>query len=117
MPTGEFAMRFCEWDFLPIIVRDELAGVAMVLGPDIHVAIEPKWQKCAGYWRDGLKKTLQPIIDTHGHARTLAFKDDAKCLRFLRKLGFVVDSEEGQIVTMKITKIRLIKEKSSCQQS
>lgn len=94
----DFRQRFADWQFLPIASRGELAGVAIMRGPEIHVSIKPEH---AGRWvtRRFLSNTLLHAIRTYGIALTQVTAENLAARRFVERLGFRPIGHTGTIIT------------------
>lgn len=102
MTLDEFQQRFSDWQFLPIASRGELAGVAIMRGPEIHVCIKPEH---AGRWvtRRFLSETLMHAVRTYGVALTQVMAGNLAARRFVERLGFRPIGHTGNIITYEAT--------------
>lgn len=109
MDIGHFAMAFGEWDLLPIHSGNDVVGVLMVIGNEIHMAIDVQYQRRRSGWRNGLQRMVQPLIEQYGSVVTVVQNEDKKAMRFIERIGFIPD-RTGDIVTQyKLTEIKIKK--------
>lgn len=95
------AMAF--WEFIPVIVREELCGVVLCKGHEFHVvAIK------AGRWasRKLFSGTLGEAIKNHGYAQTTVMKDHTPGNQLAVRLGFVPVKEDGNTIVYRLERIR-----------
>lgn len=100
----KFAVRFGEWNLIPILVKCEVAGVLVEKDGSIHMALEPSYRKSI-YWRKGLESLIQPLIEKYGYVTTVVAKDHLKAHTFVQKLGFKLTSADGDFTNYWMPKI------------
>lgn len=99
-----FQRTFDGWDFHE--VEGDTAGLAVVVtrGPEFHFAIlEDGFQVTRAH----LRRWPGELIARHGYAQTRTPKEDARQLRFNRRLGFEVIGEDAYDVHQRITRLRV----------
>lgn len=106
MDLEQFAINLGEWELIPIIVSDVIIGTVAEKNGEIHMAIEPQFRKKSTYWRTGLKKIINPLIDKHGYVTTRVEKDDLETRKFVRRLGFTYYDSLGGIATYAMSEIK-----------
>lgn len=97
MPLDEFRRRFEVWEFSPVTIRGETAGVTIMRGPEIHVSILPQYR---GRWvtRRFLNETLGRALRDYGIAVTQIFAENLDARRFVERLGFRPIGNTGNIL-------------------
>lgn len=77
-----------DWDFIPLLERNETIGVAAMRGSEIHFALDPTW-RCRALQRGRLRRFLAPLLARHGYLTTTAMGVDRDQQQiFLERLGF-----------------------------
>lgn len=102
----QFAINLGEWELIPIIVNDVIIGAVAEKDGEIHMAIEPQFQKKSIYWRTGLKLIINPLIDKYGYVTTRIESDDNVARKFVHRLGFRNYSSLGNITTYAMSEIK-----------
>lgn len=110
----QFAINLGEWELIPIIVNDVIIGAVAEKDGEIHMAIEPQFQKKSVYWRTGLKLIINPLIDKYGYVTTRIESDDNVARKFVHRLGFKDYSSLGNITTYAMSEIK--HRRKVCQQ-
>lgn len=86
----------CTWEFTPCMVGDEVAGIAMLKGTEVHFAVAPAWRGRL-MTRQRIRDFLQPLMTLHGFLTTRSFTEDGDTAVFLTRLGFVKTWTERHI--------------------
>lgn len=100
----QFERSLAGWDIEQLQGDNGVAVVVLVNGPEFHFTI---WQPGFRVTRDHLRRWPGEIIARHGYAITRTPKEDARQLRFNRRLGFVPVGEDEFDVIQRIDKLRL----------
>ena len=73
-----------DYEVVPVVVNNRLAGAIMVNGPEIHACILPfAHRRWFNKWSAGV---LNRVIEKHGFAQTHATTEAGKA--FVKRLGF-----------------------------
>lgn len=94
-PFADWLHQTWSFEFRPIFDGGELIAVAMIKDNEVHIASN---RKPKGSARAAVRSILVPIIEQYGFAKTSVIADNAAGLAFCRRLGFVVEREEGALV-------------------
>ncbi|MGX5885234.1 GNAT family N-acetyltransferase, partial [Burkholderia gladioli] len=83
----------------PVVVDNQTAGVVMIDGDEIHIAVLPRGRRT---WasRRFIRHHLCALIEKHGRATTTVRAHHLPGLKFCARLGFKPVREEGGIVHM-----------------
>ena len=91
----QFAEAMKDWELVELIQKDELVGVVMIKGNELHVGYKsvPK-----ASIKKHINETLAKLIKKFGFAVTTVQKTNERGLKFCKRLGFTVtDEKEGKI--------------------
>lgn len=103
IPLEAWCMHAYQYQLEPIYDDDELIAAVMIKDNEVHIASK---RKPKGSPRAVVRRILVPIINRWGYARTTVMADNAAGLAFCRRLGFVVEREEGSIIHLTIKEPR-----------
>jgi len=106
MDLEQFAISMGEWELIPLIINDVIAGTLAEKDGEIHMAIEPQFRKKSIYWRTGLKLLIKPLIDKYGYVTTQVESDDHVARKFVHRLGFKDYSSLGNVTTYAMSEIK-----------
>ena len=91
----QFAEAMKDWELVELMQKDELVGVVMIKGNELHVGYKsvPK-----ASIKKHINETLAKLIKKFGFAVTTVQKTNERGLKFCKRLGFTVtDEKEGKI--------------------
>ena len=91
----QFAEAMKDWELVELMQKDELVGVVMIKGNELHVGYKsvPK-----ASIKKHINETLAKLIKKFGFAITTVQKTNERGLKFCKRLGFTVtDEKEGKI--------------------
>ena len=91
----QFADAMKDWELVELMQKDELVGVVMIKGNELHVGYKsvPK-----ASIKKHINETLARLIKKFGFAVTTVQKTNERGLKFCKRLGFTVtDEKEGKI--------------------
>ena len=91
----QFADAMKDWELVELMQKDELVGVVMIKGNELHVGYKsvPK-----ASIKKHINETLAKLIKKFGFAVTTVQKTNERGLKFCKRLGFTVtDEKEGKI--------------------
>lgn len=91
----QFAEAMQDWELVELMQKDELVGVVMIKGNELHVGYKavPK-----ASIKKHINETLAKLIKKFGFAVTTVQKTNERGLKFCKRLGFTVtDEKEGKI--------------------
>ena len=91
----QFADAMKDWELVELMQKDELVGVVMIKGNELHVGYKsvPK-----ASIKKHINETLAKLIKKFGFAVTTVQKSNERGLKFCKRLGFIVtDEKEGKI--------------------
>lgn len=91
----QFAEAMKDWELVELMQKDELVGVVMIKGNELHVGYKsvPK-----ASIKKHINETLARLIKKFGFAVTTVQKTNERGLKFCKRLGFTVtDEKEGKI--------------------
>lgn len=92
-PSGA-ADLLCNWTMHPLVIADQVAGVAAMSGTEIHFALAPEW-RCRAITRRTTRAFLAPLLAIRGYLTTRAFDPSDAMRRFLYRLGFITTWVDG----------------------
>jgi hypothetical protein len=99
----EFEISLLGWTIDPVYSNGEVAAVFLVNGPKFHFA---KFDHKLQAGKAILRKYPGELIAKYGYAETSTPKEDSRQLRFNRRLGFFVTSEDEFDFHLRIEKMR-----------
>ena len=114
MSIVSFAIRFGEFEFLPLMVRQEIAGVVAIHEGEIHMALEPQYRRSI-YWRQWMVDIIQPMLDEYGFAYSQTLESDTETHNFLERLGFKSEGTHEGIKSYRLSELKL--RRSKCRHS
>lgn len=91
----QFAEAMKDWELVELMQKNELVGVVMIKGNELHVGYKsvPK-----ASIKKHINETLDKLIKKFGFAVTTVQKTNERGLKFCKRLGFTVtDEKEGKI--------------------
>lgn len=91
----QFAEAMKDWELVELMQKNELVGVVMIKGNELHVGYKsvPK-----ASIKKHINETLAKLIKKFGFAVTTVQKTNERGLKFCKRLGFTVtDEKEGKI--------------------
>ena len=91
----QFSEAMKDWELVELVQKDELVGVVMIKGNELHVGYKsvPK-----ASIKKHINETLARLIKKFGFAVTTVQKTNERGLKFCKRLGFTVtDEKEGKI--------------------
>lgn len=101
----EFVKALKDWDFIPLMDKDEVVGAVAAKGNELHIGYKVKpTASIRGHLRSTLKKT----IEQYGHAITTVASDNSRSLEFCKRLGFVVIGEEQGKIHMRCDRSKYV---------
>lgn len=95
MSFEQFANAMKDWELVELMQKNELVGVVMIKGNELHVGYKsvPK-----ASIKKHINETLAKLIKKFGFAVTTVQKTNERGLKFCKRLGFTVtDEKEGKI--------------------
>lgn len=95
LPHGA-ASLLANWEAVPLVIRDEVAGIGIVNGTEIHFALAPAYRN-KGIQRTRCRVYFAPLLERRGYLTTRVYGDDQKAMRFIERLGFQRTWTEGPI--------------------
>lgn len=97
----QFSDAFHGWDMVPVMVGEDLAGVVMSQGPEIHACILPAY---FGRWlsRSVLRRTVLRVLAEHGRATTTVSDGNPVGEEFVSRLGFLPVSSKNGVTTYEL---------------
>jgi len=102
---AEFKETLKDWDFIPLMDKDEVVGAVAAKGNELHIGYKVKpTASIRGHLRSTLKKT----IEQYGHAITTVASDNSRSLEFCKRLGFVVINEEQGKIHMRCDRSKYV---------
>jgi ribosomal protein S18 acetylase RimI-like enzyme len=90
------------WLVHPVYYDGIIVGGILQKGAELHTSIAPSYQK---KWnpRAYINKILYPTLEKYGEIMSMADKSDARCLRWLQKLGFYIIKEDDHYFYLRLT--------------
>lgn len=113
----QYAVALGEWDLIPLEFSGKLVGALIENKGAVHVAILPEYQKCSAYWRAGLAKYIQPLLDLHGTIYTMLKFGDVRGGAFVYRLGFMPVDADHEYMYYELKKITFGRGRKCQQQS
>ena len=96
MSLIEFSKAISKFELIPVTVGVVTAGVILVKGSEMHVAIKPEYR---GKWFSRkVAKLMRDILQQHGHITTKVMESHDMGHSFARRLGFHETARHDGIV-------------------
>ena len=102
---AEFKETLKDWDFIPLMDKDEVVGAVAAKGNELHIGYKVKTTESI---RGHLRSTLKKTIEQYGHAITTVASDNSRSLEFCKRLGFVVINEEQGKIHMRCDRSKYV---------
>ena len=101
----QFAQALESWELVELMQKDELVGVVMIKGNELHVGYKevPK-----ASIKKHINETLSKLIKKFGFAVTTVQKSNERGLKFCKRLGFVVTDEKDDKIYMKCDRSKYV---------
>ena len=99
---NDFAKAFDGFDVKVGVCGGEAIGAVFTKGPEIHVAVVPRYQK---QWasRRLIWECLGGIVKRFGYATTRVMNDNPKGMEFVKRLGFVPTDRDEVMTLFEVT--------------
>jgi hypothetical protein len=93
------------WIVHPVHWNGIIVGGILQRDSELHTSISPQFQK---KWnpRPYIHQILYPALEKYGEVMSISEKEDARCLRWLQKLGFSIIREDDRYFYLQLTEIR-----------
>ncbi len=115
LTRAEFEKTLEGWTLDPLLNEaGEVAMVFVVNGPAFHFA---KFDKAYQPGRKDLRRYPGEMIERYGYALTSTPREDARQLKFNRRLGFYQVGEDEYDIHQRIDKLRYNSKETSCPSS
>jgi hypothetical protein len=102
---AKFKETLKDWDFIPLMDKDEVVGAVAAKGNELHIGYKVKpTASIRGHLRSTLKKTL----DQYGCAITRVAANNSKSIEFCKRLGFEITNEAQGIIHMRCNRSKYV---------
>jgi hypothetical protein len=99
-----YAKSIIDWDFFPVEIDGQEAGVVMTKGHEMHThVIAPYGIRCA---RRVLRQSVQAQVDRMGYATTRTL-NDPKVVLLLERMGFYKIGECDGILEYRLDEMKI----------
>jgi hypothetical protein len=87
-----------DWDLVELMQGDDLIGVVMIKGNELHVSFKgvPK-----SSIRRHIKATMGEVMKKYGYVVTLVSKGNDKGLDFCKRFGYYITGEDSDKIYMR----------------
>ena len=100
-----FLLLLDSWEVIPLIENNYIIGAVIIKGAEIHVgyAVKPTVSVL-----NHIKIALIPVLKKHGFALTIVKADNLSGLKFCKRLGFKIVSQDLNGIHMKCEKCNYV---------
>jgi hypothetical protein len=98
---GDFERALVDWEVVPLALGGQVIGGVLVSGNEIHVGYSTP---PGAALRRHIKETLSQMLNRYGFVKTGVAVDNARGLRFCKRLGFHETKRENGVVYLRCEK-------------
>ena len=105
MTLPDFILLLDSWDVIPLSQDNKIIGAVIIKGPELHVGygVAPK----ASVLKH-IKIALIPVLNKYGFALTIVKETNLTGLKFCKRLGFKIVSQDLNGIHMKCEKCNYV---------
>lgn len=105
MGLEQFKESIKDFTVTPVVVRDQVCGAILNLGPEIHACILP-WARKRWLSQGIVENVVKPIIEKYGFIQTHVALDAEEGHQFVQKFGFVEWYRDDKVVTYILQRVK-----------